>query len=149
MEDRWRYYGYDRGQRRPGASAPWERLRSSQALVSALTASRVAAWQVPGKSSAPAPGQEREWEMGIIRLEHVLAEVKQLSPKEQQELRDTLDQWLRHARPENRLEDVLVEAGLLRTQRPRGEDTAPPRRSPRSRSVGNPSPRRSSRSVAK
>jgi hypothetical protein len=81
---------------------------------------------VLGKRSAPALGQEREGEMGTIRLEHVLAEVKLLSPEEQQQLRDTLDQWLRHARPEDRLEDVLVEAGLLRAQRPRDEDTAPP-----------------------
>src|SRR5215471_404445 len=87
--------------------------------------------------------------MGTIRLEHVLAEVKLLSQEEQQQLRDTLDRWLRPARPEDRLEDVLVEAGLLRARRPRGEETAPPRRSPQSRSVGNLSPRRSSRSVAK
>jgi len=64
--------------------------------------------------------------MGTIRLEQVLAEVKLLSQEEQQQLRDTLDRWLRHDRPEDRLEDVLAEAGLLRAPRPRGEDTAPP-----------------------
>ena len=64
--------------------------------------------------------------MGTIRLEQVLAEVKLLSQEEQQQLRDTLDRWLRHARPEDRLEDVLVEAGLLRARRLLGEDTAPP-----------------------
>jgi len=51
--------------------------------------------------------------MGTIRLEQVLAEVKLLSPEEQQQLRDTLDRWLRRDRPEDRLEDDLVEAGLL------------------------------------
>lgn len=64
--------------------------------------------------------------MGTIRLEQVLAEVKMLSQEEQQQLRDTLDRWLRHNRPEDRLEDVLADAGLLRTRRPRGGDTAPP-----------------------
>ena len=64
--------------------------------------------------------------MGTVSLEQVFAEVKLLSREEQQQLRDTLDQWLRHARPEDRLEDVLLEAGLLRAQRPRGENTAPP-----------------------
>lgn len=97
-------------------SAPRERSDRQQ----------TAAWLVLGKRSAPAPGQEREGEMGTIRLEQVLAEVKRLSPEEQQQLRDTLDQWLRHARPEDRLADALVEAGLLRAQRPRGEATVPP-----------------------
>ena len=64
--------------------------------------------------------------MGTIRLEHVLAEVKLLSQEEQQQLRDTLDRWLRHDQPADRLEDVLVEAGLLRARHPRGGDTAPP-----------------------
>jgi hypothetical protein len=63
--------------------------------------------------------------MGTIRLEQVLAEVKLLSQAEQQQLRDTLDRWLRHNQPEDRLEDVLVEAGLLRARRPRGEDPVP------------------------
>jgi hypothetical protein len=64
--------------------------------------------------------------MGTIRLEQVLAEVKMLSQEEQQQLRDTLDRWLRHDRLEDRLEDVLAEAGLLRPRRPRGEEMAPP-----------------------
>jgi hypothetical protein len=63
--------------------------------------------------------------MGTIRLEQVLAEVKLLSQAEQQQLRDTLDRWLRHNQPEDRLEDVLVEAGLLHARRPRGEDPVP------------------------
>ena len=64
--------------------------------------------------------------MGTRSLEQVLAEVKMLSQAEQQQLRDTLDRWLRHDRPEDRLEDVLTEAGLLRARCPRGGDTAPP-----------------------
>jgi len=80
---------------------------------------------VLGEGSAPEVGQEREWEMGTIRLEHVLAEVKLLSQEEQQQLRDTLDRWLRHDQPEDRLEDVLVEAGLLRARRPRRSETPP------------------------
>ena len=64
--------------------------------------------------------------MGTIRLEQVLAEVKLLSPEEQQQLRDTLDRWLRHDRPEDRLEEALAEAGLLRARHPLGEETAPP-----------------------
>jgi hypothetical protein len=64
--------------------------------------------------------------MGTRSLEQVLAEVKMLSQAEQQQLRDTLDRWLRHDRPEDCLEDVLAEAGLLRARRPRGGDTAPP-----------------------
>jgi hypothetical protein len=64
--------------------------------------------------------------MGTRSLEQVLAEVKRLSQAEQQQLRDTLDRWLRHDRPEDRLEDVLAEVGLLRARRPRGGDTAPP-----------------------
>ena len=63
--------------------------------------------------------------MGTISLEQVLAEVKRLSREEQQQLRDTLDRWLRHDRPEDHLEDVLAEAGLLRARHPRGGDTAP------------------------
>ena len=82
--------------------------------------------RVLGEGRTPESAQEREWEMGIIRLEQVLAEVKMLSQAEQQQLRDTLDRWLRHDRPEDRLEDVLAEAGLLRARRSRGGDTAPP-----------------------
>ena len=110
---------------------------------------RTTARRVLGAGSTPEAVHEREREMGTIRLEHVLAEVKLLSQEEQQQLRDTLDRWLRHDRPEDRLEEALAEAGLLRARHPLGEETAPPWRSPRSRSVGNRSPRRSSRSGAK
>jgi hypothetical protein len=64
--------------------------------------------------------------MGTVSLEQVFAEVKLLSREEQQQLRDTLDRWLRPDRPEDRLEDVLAEAGLLRTPHARGRGTALP-----------------------
>lgn len=64
--------------------------------------------------------------MGTMSLEQVLAEVRRLSQAEQRQLRDTLDRWLRHDRPEDRLEEVLAEAGLLRARRPQEGDTAPP-----------------------
>ena len=64
--------------------------------------------------------------MGTVSLEQVFAEVKLLSREEQQQLRDTLDRWLRPDRPEDRLEDVLAEAGLLRAPHTRGGGTAPP-----------------------
>ena len=63
--------------------------------------------------------------MGTRSLEQVLAEAKMLSQEEQQQLRDTLDRWLHRDRPEDRLEDVLAEAGLLRARRPQGGDTSP------------------------
>ena len=87
---------------------------------------RTAVRRVFGEGSAPEAGKEREWDMGIVSLEQVLAEVKRLSQEEQQQLRDTLNRWLRHDRPEDRLEDVLAAAGLLRARRPREGDTAPP-----------------------
>ncbi len=62
--------------------------------------------------------------MGARSLEQVLAKAKMLSQEEQQRLRDTLDRWLQRDRPEDRLEDVLAEAGLLRARRPQGGDTA-------------------------
>jgi hypothetical protein len=64
--------------------------------------------------------------MENIGLEQVLAAVKLLSQEEQQQLRETLDRWLRHDRPEDHLEDVLAEAGLLRARRPQGGGIAPP-----------------------
>ena len=64
--------------------------------------------------------------MGTVSLEQVFAEVKLLSREEQQQLRDTLDRWLRPDRPEDRLEDVLAEAGLLRAPHTRGGGTALP-----------------------
>ena len=64
--------------------------------------------------------------MGTVSLEQVFAEVKLLSREEQQQLRDTLDRWLRPDRSEDRLEDVLAEAGLLRAPHTRGGGPAPP-----------------------
>ena len=64
--------------------------------------------------------------MGTVSLEQVFAAVKLLSREEQQQLRDTLDRWLRPDRPDDRLEDVLADAGLLRARHPLGEETAPP-----------------------
>lgn len=64
--------------------------------------------------------------METISLAHVLAEVQRLSQAEQQQLRDILDQWLRHKQPEDRLEDALAEAGLLRARRSQAGNTAPP-----------------------
>jgi len=61
-----------------------------------------------------------------MSLEQVLAEVQMLSQAEQQQLRDILDRWLRHDRPEDCLEAVLADAGLLRARRPWEGDTAPP-----------------------
>lgn len=63
--------------------------------------------------------------MGIRSLEQVLAEVQTFSQEEQQELRDTLNQWLQHDRPEDRLEDDLAAAGLLRARRPQAGETLP------------------------
>jgi hypothetical protein len=59
--------------------------------------------------------------MGTISLEQVLADVRRLSRQEQQQLRDTLERWLQHDRPEDRLEDMLMEAGLLRARHTPGE----------------------------
>jgi len=95
-------------------------------VAGGLCRQRTAAQRVLGGSKTPEAGQEREWEMGTRSLEQVLAEVQKLSLAEQQQLRDTLDWWRRHDRPEDRLEDVLAEAGLLRAHRPRGGDTALP-----------------------
>jgi hypothetical protein len=63
--------------------------------------------------------------MGTMSLEQVLAEAKRLSQEEQRQLRDTLDRWLQHDRPEDRLEEALAAAGLLRARRPWGGETAP------------------------
>lgn len=64
--------------------------------------------------------------MRTMSLEQVLAEVQRLSQAEQQQLRDILDQWLRHAQPEDRLEEVLAEAGLLHARRSQEGNTTPP-----------------------
>jgi hypothetical protein len=81
--------------------------------------------KVLGENNVPQARKARRCEMDPRRLEHVLAEVKMLSQAEQQQLRDTLDRWLRHDRLEDHLEDVLVEAGFLRARRQPGEDTTP------------------------
>jgi hypothetical protein len=70
-------------------------------------------------------GEAKEENMGTMSLEQVLAEAKRLSQEEQRQLRDTLDRWLQHDRPEDRLEEALTEAGLLRARRPWVGDTAP------------------------
>ena len=51
--------------------------------------------------------------MAKMTLAQVLEEVETLSPDEQRQLRDKLDEWLRQERFENRLEWMLCEAGLL------------------------------------
>ena len=55
--------------------------------------------------------------METIRLEQVLAEVKLLSQEEQQQLRDTLDRWLRHeAASSCTRRPVAAEAALQETR---------------------------------
>jgi hypothetical protein len=66
--------------------------------------------------------------MGKVTVDQILAEAKTLSRDEQQQLRDTLDAWLRSERPEEQLERLLYDAGLRRDIRPAG---AAPVSSPR------------------
>ena len=61
--------------------------------------------------------------MGKVTVEQILAEAKTLSHEEQQQLRDTLDAWLRSERPEEQLERVLYDAGLRRDIRLTGVTT--------------------------
>ena len=61
--------------------------------------------------------------MGKVTVDQVLAEAKTLSRAEQQQVRDTLDTWLRPERLEAQLERLLYEAGLLRDIRPPGAAT--------------------------
>jgi hypothetical protein len=56
--------------------------------------------------------------MGKVTVDQILAEAKTLSRDEQQQLRDTLDAWLRSERPEEQLERLLYDAGLRRDIRP-------------------------------
>jgi hypothetical protein len=56
--------------------------------------------------------------MGKVTVDQVLEEAKTLSREEQQQVRDTLDAWLRPERLEEQLEHILYEAGLLREIRP-------------------------------
>jgi len=51
--------------------------------------------------------------MGKVTVDQILAEAKTLSRDEQEQLRDTLDAWLRSERPEVHLERLLYDAGLL------------------------------------
>jgi hypothetical protein len=59
-----------------------------------------------------------EWYMGKVTVDQILAEAKTLSRDEQQQLRDTLDAWLRSEGLEEQLEQMLYEAGLRRDIRP-------------------------------
>ena len=61
--------------------------------------------------------------MGKVTVDQILAEVKTLSRDEQEQLRDTLDAWLRSERPEEQLERLLYDAGLLRDIRATGAAT--------------------------
>jgi hypothetical protein len=65
----------------------------------------------------------KEEAMRTRSLEQVLAEVQTFSQEEQQEIRDTLNRWLQHDRPEDRLENDLAAAGLLRARRPQAGNT--------------------------
>jgi hypothetical protein len=58
--------------------------------------------------------------MGKVTVDQILAEAKTLSRDEQQQLRDTLDAWLRSERPEEQLERLLYDAELLRDIRATG-----------------------------
>jgi hypothetical protein len=68
--------------------------------------------------------------MGNVTVEQILAEAKTLSRDEQEQLRDTLDAWLRSERPEEQLERLLYDAGLLRDIRATGATTVPSPRCP-------------------
>jgi len=69
--------------------------------------------------------------MGKVTLDQILAEAKTLSRDEQEQLRDTLDAWLQSERPEEQLERLLYDAGLVRDIRVRGTATvSSPRCSP-------------------
>ena len=58
--------------------------------------------------------------MGNVTVDQILAAAKTLSRNEQQQLRDTLDTWLRSEGLEEQLEQMLYDAGLLRDIRPTG-----------------------------
>jgi hypothetical protein len=58
-----------------------------------------------------------------VTVDQILAEAKTLSRDEQEQLRDTLDAWLRSERPEDQLERLLYDAGLLRDIRATGAAT--------------------------
>jgi hypothetical protein len=68
--------------------------------------------------------------MGKVTVDQILAEAKTLSRDEQEQLRDTLDAWLRSERPEEQLERLLYDAGLRRDIRATGATTVPSPRCP-------------------
>jgi hypothetical protein len=68
--------------------------------------------------------------MGKVTVDQILAEAKTLSRDEQQQLRDTLDAWLRSEGLEERLEQMLYDAGLRRDIRPTGTATVSSPRCP-------------------
>jgi hypothetical protein len=68
--------------------------------------------------------------MGKVTIDQILAEAKTLSRDEQQQLRDTLDAWLQSERPEEQLERLLYDAGLLREIRTTGAATVSSPRCP-------------------
>jgi hypothetical protein len=76
--------------------------------------------------------------MGKVTVDQILAEAKTLSRDEQQQLRDTLDAWLRSERLEEQLEHLLYDAGLLREIRPAGAATVSSPRCPPVRVSGQP-----------
>ena len=60
--------------------------------------------------------------MSKVTVDQILAEAKTLSRDEQQQLRDTLDAWLRSECLEEQLEQMLYDVGLLRDIRSTGTD---------------------------
>ena len=76
--------------------------------------------------------------MGKVTVDQILAEAKTLSRDEQQQLRDTLDAWLRSERPEEQLERLLYDAGLLRDIRAAGAAAVSSPRCPPVRVSGPP-----------
>jgi hypothetical protein len=68
--------------------------------------------------------------MGKVTVDQILVEAKALSRDDQQQLRDTLDAWLRSEHPEEQLERLLYDAGLLHDIRPTGTATVSSPRCP-------------------
>ena len=63
--------------------------------------------------------------MANIKLNQVLEKAKTLPPDEKRQLRDKLDEWLQQKRPEDRLEQLLYEQGLLSDIKPYTSTTTP------------------------
>jgi hypothetical protein len=68
--------------------------------------------------------------MDKMTVEQILEEAKTFSREEQQQLRDTLDAWLRQERLEDQLERMLYDAGLLRDIRTTDATAVPSSRQP-------------------